>query len=266
MALDSRLLITIVCVGLAGCSSSAERSPAETQAGSAAEQSRGPVTGAEPAACKDLPSVHDLQKWLREAPATGGEAGGLFSGKREWASIVDRQGRICATAVSMDDPASAWPGSQAIAKAKAYTANSYSTDDLPLSTARLYTLTQPGHSLWGVAQPNTFNPACIVAPRESGSTDGKICGGAIAFGGGVPLYRGKTRVGGLGVSGDTACADHEIAKRMRHLANLDPEKGPNTDDITFSSADGPSAFTHPLCANTWRNGQKLGEEAPASGY
>ncbi len=57
MALDSRLLITIVCVGLAGCSSSAERSPAETQAGSAAEQSRGPVTGAEPAACKDLPSV-----------------------------------------------------------------------------------------------------------------------------------------------------------------------------------------------------------------
>jgi hypothetical protein len=93
-----------------------------------------------------------------------------------------------------------------------------------------------------------------------------VCGGTIAFGGGVPLYKDKTRVGGLGVSGDTACADHEIAKRIRHLANLNPEKGPNVDDITFSVADGPSAFTHPLCANTWRNGQKLGDEVPASGY
>ena len=46
----------------------------------------------------------------------------------EWATIVNRQGEICATAVATDDPASAWPGSQAIAKAKAYTANAYSTD------------------------------------------------------------------------------------------------------------------------------------------
>ena len=68
----------------------------------------------------------------------------------EWGAIVNRQGEICATAVATDDPASAWPGSQAISKAKAYTANAYSTDDSPLSTARLYTLTQPGHSLWGV--------------------------------------------------------------------------------------------------------------------
>jgi uncharacterized protein GlcG (DUF336 family) len=168
--------------------------------------------------------------------------------------------------VATDDAASAWPGSQAIAKAKAYTANSYSTDSSPLSTARLYTLTQPGHSLWGVAQPNTFNPECVVSPKDADSTNGKVCGGAIPFGGGVPLYRNQTRVGGLGVSGDTACADHEIAKRMRHVAGLDPDKGEFADDITFSSVDGPSAFSHPLCANTWRNGKKLGDEAKASGY
>ena len=66
------------------------------------------------------------------------------------------------------------------------------------------------------------------------ATNGKICGGSIAFGGGVPLYKGKTRVGGLGVSGDTACADHEIAKRIRHLAQLDPEKGEFADDIIFT--------------------------------
>jgi uncharacterized protein GlcG (DUF336 family) len=184
----------------------------------------------------------------------------------EWASIVNRLGELCATAVATDDPASAWPGSQAISKAKAYTANAYSTDGSPLSTARLYTLTQPGHSLWGVAEPNPFRADCLASPKEMNATNGKICGGSIAFGGGVPLYKGKTRVGGLGVSGDTACADHEIAKRIRHLAQLDPEKGQFADDIIYTAADGPSPFAHPLCANTWRNGQKLGDEANANGY
>jgi len=227
----SFLLPTLALAG--ACSSgSATGSPAQTQPGAAADLDRGPRAGAAPAECRNLPSAADLKKWLREAPGNGGEAGGLFSGRREWAAIVNRQGVICVTAVATDDPASSWPGSQAIAKAKAYTANSYSTDDAPLSTARLYTLTQPGHSLWGVAQPNPFNPDCLVAPGDAGKTDGKICGGAIAFGGGVPLYKDKTRVGGLGVSGDTACADHEIAKRIRHLAQLDPEKGAFADDIT----------------------------------
>ena len=109
----------------------------------------------------------------------------------EWGAIVNRQGEICATAVATDDPASAWPGSQAISKAKAYTANAYSTDDSPLSTARLYTLTQPGHSLWGVAEPNPFRADCLVAPADMNATNGKICGGSIAFGGGVPLYQGQ---------------------------------------------------------------------------
>jgi uncharacterized protein GlcG (DUF336 family) len=241
------------------------QSPAQTQPGSAGDQSQGPRQGAAPASCRDLPSRDDLKKWLREAPSQG-EAGGLFSGKMEWAAIVNRQGEICATAVATDDPASSGPDSQAVSKAKAYTANAYSTDSLPLSTARLYTLSQPHHSLWGVGEPNPFNVACLVSPADSAKTDGKICGGSIAFGGGVPLYRNKTRVGGLGVSGDTACADHEIAKRIRHLANLDPEKGAFADDITFSSVDGASEFTHPLCANTWRNGKKIGDEAKADGY
>jgi uncharacterized protein GlcG (DUF336 family) len=184
----------------------------------------------------------------------------------EWGAIVNRQGEVCAAAVATDDPASAWPGSQAISKAKAYTANAYSTDAAPLSTARLYTLTQPGHSLWGIAAANPFSADCLVPPSNMNGPIGKVCGGAIAFGGGVPLYKGKTRVGGLGVSGDTACADHEIAKRIRHLAGLDPEKGEFADDIIYTSVDGPSPFAHPLCANTWRNGTKLGDEAPAAGY
>lgn len=64
-------------------------------------------------------------------------------------AVVNRQGELCVTVVSTDDPAAASPGSQAIARAKAYTANAFSTDTVPLSTARLYTLSQPGHSLRG---------------------------------------------------------------------------------------------------------------------
>ncbi len=261
--------IAIAAIGIGGCRRVQSERPVagqgETQAGSAADANSGPRAGAAPAACRDLPSADDLKKWLREAPGEA-EAGGLFSGKMEWAAVVNRNGEICATAVATDDPASAWPGSQAIAKAKAYTANAYSTDAQPLSTARLYTLTQPQHSLWGVAEPNPFRADCLVSPQDAASTNGKVCGGSIAFGGGVPLYRNKTRVGGLGVSGDTACADHEIAKRIRHLAALDPEKGEFADDISYSSVDGPSVFTHPLCANTWLNGRKVGDEAKASGY
>src|SRR3954470_11704342 len=186
-------IVTTLALAVGACSGNA-KSPAETQTGSAGDQSRGPRQGAAGASCRDLPSADDLKKWLRQAPSEGGDAGGLFSGKMEWASVVNRQGEICATAVATDEAASTWPGSQAIAKAKAYTANAFSTDPLPLSTARLYTLTQPGHSLWGVAQPNSFSADCLVSPQDSRKTDGKVCGGAIAFGGGMPLYKGKTRV------------------------------------------------------------------------
>jgi uncharacterized protein GlcG (DUF336 family) len=259
-------IVAAVLTATIGCARGRANSPAETQAGAAADLEGPPHAGAALAACKDLPSASDLKKWLRSAPGVDGEAGGLFSGQMEWATIVNRQGEICATVAATDEAASAWPGSQAVAKAKAYTANAYSTDGAPLSTARLYTLTQPGHSLWGVAEPNPFRADCVVSPRDMNATNGKVCGGSIAFGGGVPLYRGKTRVGGLGVSGDTACADHEIAKRVRHLAMLDPEKGEFADDIIYTSADGASLFAHPLCANTWRNGSRLGDETNAVGY
>jgi uncharacterized protein GlcG (DUF336 family) len=215
--------------------------------------------------CNSVPSADDLRRWLREAPGQG-EAGGLGGGRKEWAAVVDRQGVLCAVVVSTDDPAEAWPGSQQVAKAKAYTANAFSTDDVPLSTARLYTLTQPGHSLWGLAAGNPLRPECVVAPADHDRRDRRVCGGTIAFGGGVPLYRDGKRVGGLGASGDTACADHEIAKRIRQAAGLDPAGGALADDITFSGVDGASAFTHPLCANTWRNNARIGDEAAAVGY
>lgn len=210
--------------------------------------------------CGDLPNADSLKHWLRVAPDSG-EAGGLFHGRAEWAAIVNRKGQICAVVQPSDSAGGYWPGSRTIAMAKAFTANGFSTDTLAFSTARLYTLTQPGHSLWGVSQPEPLNPECLDP-----ANDLKVCGGAIAFGGGVPLYRNRRIAGGLGISGDTPCADHEIAKRIRHLAALDPAGGPVADDIQYSKADRPSIYTHPLCPNTWRNGQHIGDEPAASGY
>jgi len=210
--------------------------------------------------CSVLPGASDLSKYLRAAPDSG-EAGGLFHGRAEWGSIVDRKGEVCVVVPPSDSTGGYWPGSRTIAMAKAFTANGFSTDTAAMSTARLYTMTQPGHSLWGVGQPEPFNPACLDP-----NSDTKICGGAIAFGGGLPLYKNGHIVGGLGVSGDTPCADHEIAKRVRHMAGLDPKGGPAADDIQYSKVDRPSIYTHPLCPNTWRNGQRIGDEAPAAGY
>src|SRR5215469_5364874 len=133
--------------------------------------------------CAGLPTVKDLQTNLATAPNVQGNAGGIFGGNNMWAAVVNRDGKLCSIAASTKDPTQVWPGSQAIAKAKAYTANAFSVDALALSTARLYTFTQPGHSLWSLGQSNLFNPQ-FLAPT-SGGTDqtGQIAGGLIFFGG-----------------------------------------------------------------------------------
>jgi uncharacterized protein GlcG (DUF336 family) len=254
-----RVLTTIVLSGLAtavaACTSNGSKENGTFD--TAMAKSPRVVSAAD---CNALPKASDLSKFLKAAPDSG-EAGGLFHGKAEWGAIVNRNGQVCVTIPPSDSTGGYWPGSRSIAMAKAFTANGFSTDTLALSTARLYTLTQPGHSLWGVGAPEPFNPECL----DPNSTI-KVCGGAIAFGGGVPLYKNGRIVGGLGISGDTPCTDHEIAKRVRHYAGLDPAKGQGADDIQYSSVDGASIYTHPLCPNTFRNGRKVGEEPPASGY
>jgi uncharacterized protein GlcG (DUF336 family) len=226
----------------------------------------------DPSKCQGLPGSAQLKTALAAAPGIvsatiGGNVGGLFGGTRMWAAVVDRDGRICAATTSTDDPTQVWPGSQAIAKAKAFTANAFSLDGHPLSTAMLYTLTQPGHSLWSLGQSNLWNPNFTLDPVSNGGGQNAVAGGMIFFGGGVPLYvNGGSIIGGLGVSGDTSCADHEIAKRVRQLLGLNPTGGPTADDIKFSSdAGGPTVFDHPKCPATYRNGVSLGDEKPSNG-
>jgi uncharacterized protein GlcG (DUF336 family) len=216
--------------------------------------------------CSGMPTAAQLKNWLKGAPTMGGEAGGLFHGTLMWGAIVNRDGELCAVTTSTEDETQVWPGSQAIAKSKAYTANAFSLDGLALSTARLYTFTQPGHSLWSLGQSNLFDTDFLISPGGGDRGRNRIAGGLIFFGGGVPLYKNGKIIGGLGISGDTSCTDHEIAKRVRSAAGLNPAGGPSVDDITYSTPDGASVFTHPLCVNTWRNGVSIGTEKPASGY
>ena len=220
-----------------------------------------------PANCSGLPTAAQLKTHLVAAPASGGNAGGLFGGARMWVAVVNRDGKLCAVANSQTDPSQVWPGSQAIAKAKAYTANAFSLDSLALSSAMLYTFTQPGHSLWSLGQSNLFESKFLAPPSGQGGGKEQIAGGLIFFGGGVPVYNGEGNIiGGLGISGDTSCADHEIAKRVRDLASLNPPGGALVDDIHYTATNGADVFTHPLCINTWKNGAFVGTEQPAAGY
>jgi uncharacterized protein GlcG (DUF336 family) len=251
------VLIAITLAATAGCNRPASRDESRPAASSLPGRSKG---------CSDVPSADKLKDLLKAAPTDGGDAGGLNHGKFMWGAVVNRDGELCGVAVSTDDRAGAWPGSRGIAIAKAFTANAFSTDTSPLSTARLYTLSQPGHSLWGAGNGNPLNPQCLASPEDPDAGAGRVCGGTIVFGGGLALYKGQTRVGGLGVSGDTSCADHEIAKRVRQEAGLNPPGGPSADDIVYTQKDGASIFAHPVCPNTYRNGQKIGDEPPAAGY
>jgi hypothetical protein len=93
---------------------------------------------------------------------------------------------------------------------------------------------------------------------------GKI-GGVNVFGGGLALYNSSHQIiGGLGVSGDTSCADHNIAWRTRNNLKLDfvPSgmSGDTTrpDNIVYDIVKAPGemegvstgGWGHPVCSTT----------------
>ena len=174
--------------------------------------------------CAGLPSWSQLQAALKTAQAA---ANGGF-GLNMWATVVNRDGLVCAVAFTGTNRGEQWPGSRAISAQKANTANAFSLPGLALSTANLFTATQPGGSLYGLQHSNPVNtevayanPAVNFGQANDPMMFQRI-GGVNVFGGGLGLYNAKKQLlGGLGVSGDSSCADHNIAWRTRNTLKLD---------------------------------------------
>jgi len=243
--------------------------------------------------CSKLPQYAELKAAIEKA--TAAETSGLNN--HMWATIVDRDGVVCAVAFSGVNRGAQWPGSRVISAQKANTANAFSLDPssssngsgqaagLALSTANLYSAVQPGGSLFGLQASNPVSTQVAYGDSASarffGAKDdpmvGHRIGGVNVFGGGLPLYAaGHKIVGGVGVSGDTSCADHNIAWRVRNILNLDhmaegdglkAVPGPaslfagdatHPDNIIFDitanpaggSGNSKSGFGHPPCMNS----------------
>ena len=231
--------------------------------------------------CSSLPSQSALKAALVSAVAT--ENSGL--NLNMWATVVDRDGIVCAVAFSGTDRGAQWPGSRVISAQKANTANSFSLDSsaasgaavngLALSTANLYSAVQPGGSLFGLQESNPVDTGVAYrGPSKNFGTGndpmvGNKIGGVNVFGGGLALYAtGHKIVGGVGVSGDTSCADHRIGWLVRHNLVLDHMGGSpgvngvsgdtaRPDNIIFDITVNPNGgtgksaggFGHPNCSN-----------------
>ncbi len=199
----------------------------------------------------DQATIRQIQNQLLPVTQNADHNGGILAPNRMWLAIVDRQGVLCSIINTNATNGDAWPASRANAIAKAFTGNGFANSALALSSANLYAATLPGGSLWGLQETNTFN--AFVDAQNIGP--GWTSGGIVALGGGLGLYRAGQAIGGLGVSGDTACADHAIAYRVRHLAGLDGIPGgvglSGTDNIVYAAPNTtPTAFQHPHCFPT----------------
>ncbi len=214
------------------------------------------ATPAHAQTCASLPNHDALKKLLTDARRA--DNGGLNLDM--WGTIVDRAGKVCAVAFTGDTEDAQWPGSRVISAQKANTANAFSLKGLALSTANLYSAVQPNGPLFGLQESNPVNAAVAYdgdAATYGTAKDplvGKKPGGVNVFGGGLALYDAKGKIlGAVGVSGDTSCADHNIAWRLRNAAKLDfVPKGvsPNgSDEIIYDidSAHSKSGFGHPPC-------------------
>jgi uncharacterized protein GlcG (DUF336 family) len=215
--------------------------------------------------CSALPGHTALKLALISAQE---QSNGGF-GLQMWGALVSRDGEVCEVAFTGSDRGAQWPGSRVIAVQKAYTANAFSLPQLALSTANLYYAVQPGGSLYGLQHSNPVDPAlAYLGPATNFGTNsdpmvGYRVGGVNVFGGGLALYNSSHQlIGAIGVSGDSSCADHNIAWRTRNTLGLDhvpagvSGDATRPDNIVYDltpqsgqqSGISPSGWGHPTCS------------------
>ena len=228
-----------------------------------------------PNQCSSLPNHGTLKAALDKATAE--EKSGLNNHMR--ATIVDRDGVVCAVAFSGTDRAAQWPGSRVISAQKASTANSFGLDSTS-NRGRVRVSNRPrvvdgepllrGAAWWNLFGLQFSNPVEHVGRvsrtvRElrlaKGSDDRRPCRrGERVRRRSWTLRSRQEDLGGVGVSGDTSCADHNIAWRLRAILGLDHMTGvggvsgdkARPDNIIFDVTNGTSkgGFGHPQCPNT----------------
>jgi hypothetical protein len=230
--------------------------------------------------CGSLPDATQLRRIL--IAARGAENSGLNA--QQWATVVDRDGTVCAVVFTGNDRTSQMGIGRISSAMRASTGNAFAFDSsssangkgspgaLALSTANLFMSTQPGGFVSLLPFSYPVNQSAVFA----GPTDrfgswrdpmvGQRVGGFAAVGGGLALYSpGQVLVGGIGVAGDHACTDHDVAWRARNLLGLDhlagapplsgdPSRPDNiVYDITPNAAGGTgvsaSGLGHPGCPN-----------------
>ena len=207
--------------------------------------------------CALLPA-HDSLTEVLAAVVEGADNGGF--GFHMWATLVDRDGVVCAVTFSGADRGDQWPGSRIISGQKANTANAFSLPALALSTGNLYSAVQPGGSLFGLQESNPVDTsvAYFGSAKNFGTENdpmiGLRLGGVNVFGGGLALYDVEgALLGGVGVSGDSSCTDHIIAWKVRDALGLDNVpagvSATGDDNIVFDIEDGASAggWGQPTC-------------------
>jgi len=259
-----KTLVLGILVGAAGATAGAGVSDEEEEATGKADD--GPVSRT----CTGLPSQAALKRVLTFAR---NQANGGFN-LDMWATVVNRDGVVCAVAFTGFDRGDQWPGSRVISAQKANTANAFSLPGLALSTANLYSAVQPGGSLYGLQHSNPIDThVAYHGPATDFGTSndpmlGHRIGGVNVFGGGLALYAAyngtRVLIGALGVSGDSSCADHNIAWQTRHALNLDhvppgvSGDAARPDNIVYDITPQPgqqpgisaSGWGHPLCSSS----------------
>jgi uncharacterized protein GlcG (DUF336 family) len=205
------------------------------------------LIGAVAVSCGSVTAMAGDAEWSEDGPSLGKQCAGLpnhstlrgvLTAARQqtnggfnldmWATVVNRDGVVCAVVFTGADRGSQWPGSRVISAQKANTANAFSLPGLALSTANLYYAVSPGGSLYGLQHSNPVDtevayrgPAANFGTASDPMT-GRRIGGVNVFGGGLALYNAAhVLLGAIGVSGDSSCADHNIAWRTRKGLGLD---------------------------------------------
>lgn len=214
-----------------------------------------------PAHAQNCPVNHArlTQALKQSVKPSGGPSNGGFD-NNEWAAVVNNEGVVCAVTFSGRSASDQWLGSRAIAAEKANTAISVSLKQMALSTANLYAGAESGGPLYSLITTAPPAQALLFAgePKTYGTPQdpyvGQHIGGIVVFAGGLALYENGNLVGALGVSGDTSCADHNVAWRVREalgMGHVPNGVSPGHDDAIIydmlPSKVSVSGWGHPQC-------------------